>query len=266
MNNLTPVVKRLLIINLVVFALMNLGGVSDILLKYFALRNIGAPTFLPFQYFTYMFMQQEFFHLFGNMLGLYVFGTWLERQWGSKRFLFYFLSTGVGAGLLYSLISYVELMPLKEAANQFFGMPDPELFNSFLVRSGKHFFDNPHIQYVYEEFYKNPESAKWIAQAKKIVQQVYDLKINTPTIGASGAVFGVLLAFGMLFPNAELMLLFPPIPIKAKYLVLFYGAYEFYSSFQYNPNDNVAHFAHLSGMLIGYLILRYWRKQNGHFY
>jgi membrane associated rhomboid family serine protease len=103
-------------------------------------------------------------------------------------------------------------------------------------------------------------------QAIEIVKDIFSSITNVPMVGASGAVFGILMAFGMLFPNTQLFLLFPPIPIKAKYLVLFYGLYELYSEFSRTSGDNVAHLAHLGGMLIAYILLKIWQKDNGRFY
>ena len=117
-----------------------------------------------------------------------------------------------------------------------------------------------------DEYYDNPDDSYYKNQALSIVQTMYDSRTNIPMVGASGAVFGILMAFGMLFPNTVLMLLFPPIPIKAKYLVFFYGMYELYSEIARSPGDNVAHLAHLSGMLIAFILLKYWQNKSNRFY
>ena len=116
------------------------------------------------------------------------------------------------------------------------------------------------------EFSENPNSDIYINESIVITETILKNNNDIPMIGASGAVFGILLAFAMLFPNMQLMLLIPPIPIKAKYLVLVYGLYEIWSEFNRMPGDNVAHLAHLGGMLIAYLILRYWKKKYGTYY
>ncbi|BDD10768.1 rhomboid family intramembrane serine protease [Fulvitalea axinellae] len=264
-NNLTPIVKNLLLINVAVFALINLLPSGGALVNWLELHYTFSPGFKPYQFFTYMFTHASFMHLFSNMFGLFMFGPWLEKIWGPKRFLFFYIATGVGAGLLYSGVSYFSIRPMQEAAETFLMNPNPEAFNAFIskftpdrVYRGLHEF--------IQQYAGNPESESAIMQAKSYVHELVSYKVNTGTIGASGAIFGILLAFGMLFPETKLMLLIPPIPIKAKYFVLFYGAYELYAGFRANPDDNVAHFAHLSGMLIAYLILRYWRKQNGTYY
>ena len=117
-----------------------------------------------------------------------------------------------------------------------------------------------------DEYYENPNDTYYKDQAMSIVETMYSQRTNIPMVGASGAVFGILMAFGMLFPNMTLMLLFPPIPVKAKYLVLFYGLYELYAELQRAPGDNVAHLAHLSGMLIAFILLKYWQKKSNRFF
>jgi len=112
----------------------------------------------------------------------------------------------------------------------------------------------------------NPDSIAYANQGIQIARQAITESINIPTVGASGAVFGILLAFGMLFPNTELMLIFPPIPIKAKYFVIAYGAIELYLGFQNSAGDNVAHFTHLGGMLFGFILIKYWQKHSNRFY
>ena len=146
--------------------------------------------------------------------------------------------TGIGAGVVQLLVAHLRLMPLLAE------LPQED------------------INIILTEGYDLLKSGKnWVGVGGNI-----NALINGTTVGASGAVFGVLLAFGMLFPNTELMLLFPPIPIKAKWFVIGYGAIELYSGFANNPNDNVAHFAHLGGMLFGFILIQYWKKDRGNFY
>ncbi|MFB0924827.1 MAG: rhomboid family intramembrane serine protease, partial [Vicingaceae bacterium] len=174
-----------------------------------------------------------------NMFAVYMFGKVLEGVWGAKRFLIYYMITGIGAGLIQILVAYIRLIPmLSEIPQEGIDLIMTEGYGALL--EGKNFVD------------------PLMAQANGL--------INSVTVGASGAVFGILLAFGMLFPNTELMLLFPPIPIKAKWFVLGYGAIELYSGFANNPNDNVAHFAHLGGMLFGFILIQMWKKDRGNFY
>ena len=113
-----------------------------------------------------------------------------------------------------------------------------------------------------ERYAENPENSQYREESKQVVRQIYYNVANMPMVGASGAVFGILMAFGLLFPNTTLMLLFPPIPIKAKYFVLLYGLYELYSTIISSPGDNVAHFAHLGGMFIAFVLVRNWQKKG----
>jgi len=153
---------------------------------------------------------------------------------------------------------------LENRIEQFAANPDPEDFNRF-VSENKHMY-GAGIYDLIDDFSRNPNNEALIERAHQNMIGVYDVKANIPMVGASGALFGVLIAFGMLFPNTQLFLLFPPMPIKAKYLVLFYGLYTVYNIFVSNPMDNVAHFAHLSGLVIGAVMVLSWRKNRTNFY
>ncbi len=261
-SRMTPMVKNILIINAVVFLLSSLIKIDvvDIL----GLRYIFASSFKPFQLFTYMWMHGGFWHLFGNMFAVLIFGPMLEQIWGHKKFLAFYLITGVGAGMLYATVNYIEVSQVQNASEVYIQNPDPEAFNYFITEHAPRYY-NRLFDFI-NEYADQPTSAQYIAESKVIANQIYESKANVPMVGASGAVFGILMAFAMMFPNMELMLLFPPIPVKAKYLVMFYGAYELYSEINRAAGDNVAHFAHLSGMLIAFLILKYWQKNSGTYY
>jgi len=206
-DRVTPVVKNLIIINVIVF----LGqGAFPQLEFYFMGHYPLSPEFQPWQMVTHMFMHGGFTHLLFNMFALFVFGSALERVWGAKRFLIYYLLCGVGAFFFYEFTLGIDIY---------------QQIGSF----------NPN------------RDLGWV-------------------VGASGSVFGLLLGFGMLFPNTQLMLLFPPIPIKAKYFVIGYGAIELMMAFKSSPGDNVAHFAHLGGMLIGYILIKKWQSDRQNFY
>lgn len=239
-KNLPPVVKNLLIVNGLFFlATILLQNQGIDLAEYLGLHFWKSPGFRPHQLVSYMFMHGGFTHILFNMFALFMFGKTLEQVWGAKRFLIYYMVTGIGAGIIQMIVAQIRLAGLGDAVT-------PEVMDIILtegyqaILEGKNYTDS---------FMGNLNGL-----------------INGVTVGASGAVFGILLAFGMLFPNTELMLLFPPIPIKAKWFVLFYGAFELYSGFANNPNDNVAHFAHLGGMLFGFIMIKYWQKDRGTFY
>lgn len=262
MFNLTPMVKNILLINVVVFLLSNF--MSFDLVSILGLRYIFAESFRPFQFFSYMWMHGGFWHLFSNMFAVLIFGPMLERMWGPTKLLAFYLITGIGAGVLYAGVNFYEVRQVQNAAEMYVQSPNPELFNEFVVEHGSHFYNR--LYDFINTYAANPENAKYIAESKALAMQVYETKANIPMVGASGAVFGILMAFGMMFPNTVLYLLFPPIPVKAKYLVMFYGAYEIYSEINRSAGDNVAHFAHLSGMLIAFLLLKYWQNKSGNYY
>jgi membrane associated rhomboid family serine protease len=194
MFQLTPVVRNIIIINVIVFLLQSLLS-SYRLTEMISLWNVNTDLFEPYQLFTYMFAHGGLMHLFFNMLSLAFTSPILENYWGQNRFLLFYLVTGIGAGVFNLGIDYFIL--------------DGQSFGYML--------------------------------------------------GASGAVYGVLMGFGMMFPNMEIMLLIPPIPIKAKYLVFVLGG----MSFLLDRSGGVAHLAHLGGIVFAYIMIQIWRKQGG---
>ena len=172
------------------------------------------------------------------MFALWMFGNTLENYWGPKRFLIYYMVTGIGAAVIQMTVAYIRLVPLYELVS-------PDTLHLIMTEGANALQNNQN--------FIDPIAGEM------------NLLINTPTVGASGAVFGILLAFGMLFPNTMLYIYFA-IPIKAKYFVILYGAMELYSGLSNNPGDNVAHFAHLGGMLFGFILIKYWQKNNNSFY
>jgi membrane associated rhomboid family serine protease len=257
-GNLTPIVRNLLIINIGLALIQGIFHVD--LINFGGLRYIHAETFYPFQFFTYMFIHAPgFWHIFGNMLALFIFGPWLERVWGSQRFLLFYLVTGIGAGILWGGVNYFEVRAVQKDAETYYTNPNPESFNQFVI---DHYHLNDQLENMVEEYAANPESPQFRSQSVAVVRELYTRMANLPMVGASGAVFGILMAFGLLFPNTVLMLIFPPIPIKAKYFVLLYGLYELYSTIIQAPGDNVAHFAHLGGMFFAFILVRHWSKQG----
>ena len=237
--NIPPVVKNLILANVVLFVItMVMEQMGTNLYTILGLHFPLSDKFRLHQVFTHMFMHGSLSHIFFNMFALYMFGRVLESVWGPKRFLIFFLVTGLGAAALHSFVNFIEYQSVasKMTAEQIAYVKE---VGTQIWSEGKNFSD--------------PLSGK------------LNILLNTPTVGASGAVFGILLGFGMLFPNTELMLLFPPIPIKAKYFVAGYGALELYLGFS-NSGGNIAHFAHLGGMLFGYFMIVYWRKHSNKFY
>jgi membrane associated rhomboid family serine protease len=238
--NLPPVVKNLIFINilmlLVTFAAEKVFGIdlNGILGLYFP----KSDHFMPLQIVTHMFMHGGFLHILMNMYALFIFGPVLENVWGPKRFFIYYIVCGLGAAFTHEAVNAFQYTHLAQTLG-------PDQLQAVLSQGSAYWkqgslFDDPSMQKL-------------------------QILLNVPTVGASGAIFGVLLAFGVLFPNTQLMLLFPPIPIKAKYFVMGYGAFELYYAIT-QPGSNIAHAAHLGGMLFGYFLIRYWRKTTNSLY
>lgn len=220
-DSFPPVVKNLLIINGLVFLLQmtfqNSPGFD--FENYFALHDVRSAFFKPHQIVTHLFMHGSFGHLFFNMFALWMFGQVLENHFGAKRFLIFYMVSGLGAALLHLGVLYYELQPVWEA------------FRSLPPQQQAEFVESPMF------------------------------RLNTATVGASGAVFGCLAAFGYLFPNQPLYLYFL-LPIKAKWFVLIYAGLELWMGIRNSAGDNVAHFAHLGGALAGFLLVFFWNKTD----
>ena len=262
-----PVVKNLIYLNIIVFlATIVLKSQFQIdLYDFLGGHYFQSPYFKPYQFVTYLFMHSisDPFHIIFNMFGLWMFGRILESVWGGKRFFIYYFVTGIGALIINMLVQYFELSHLAGIIQNYSLHPSYDLFDSIMNKYVSVPSDN--LRAFSTQFQLNPNDLGVIDQSRMYMQSLYVEIVNTPTVGASGAIFGILLAFGMLFPNTELMLLFPPIPIKAKWFVLGYGAIELYSGLS-QPGSNVAHFAHLGGMLFGFILVKYWNKKRTNFY
>lgn len=237
---LPPVVKNIIMLNiLMILAYYAAGSVFGVDLN--SLLGLYFPKseqFKPIQIITHMFMHGGFMHIFFNMYALFIFGPILENVWGPKRFLIFYLVCGIGAALTHETVIFFQY-------NHLISSMSPDNLQAVLS-----------------------EGTAYFRQGKVFTEtdmQSLQLLLNTPTVGASGAIFGVLLAFGVLFPNTQLFLLFPPMPIRAKYLVLGYGALELILAVT-QPGSNIAHAAHLGGMLFGYILIRYWRKTTNTLY
>ena len=165
---------------------------------------------------------------------------------------------------MYCGINFIETYKFEKETENYVTNPSPEKFRKLILDNAPEYYNQLYDFII--DYSDNPENINYIEESKVSASQLFRFKSDIPMVGASGAVFGILLAFAMLFPNMQLMLLFPPIPVKAKYLVLVYGIYELWSELNRIPGDNVAHLAHLGGMLIAYIILRYWKNKYGTYY
>lgn len=256
---LTPVVRLILLLNVLAFVVTTNAVISR-----FGLHSFLSDDFNPVQLLTHMFLHGGLGHIFSNMLGLIVFAPMLERAWGPRRFVFFYLATGLGAAFLYLGVNYYEMSRLYAAVQEYRLDPTPGSFLAFVTERAGSAYDV--IEPFINKFEAQPTDSKNIQDSLRIVNGFWYDQVSEPMVGASGAVFGIIMAFGLLFPNTELFLLFPPIPIKAKYLVIFYGAYELYSGVYRAQSDNVAHFAHIGGMLFAFILVKYWGSQRKTFY
>lgn len=220
MRNIPVVTKNLLLVNIIAFVatwILQLRGLdlNDLL----GLHFFMAADFQVWQLLTYMFLHSGFTHILFNMFALWMFGVVIENVWGPKKFLFYYISCGVGAGIMQEIAQFFSFYFTISAQDPTIGFG--ELF--------------------------------------AIGHQLSTQLNGWTTIGASGAVYAILLAFGMIFPNERIFIFPLPIPIKAKWFMMFYVAIDLFSAMS-SSGDNVAHMAHLGGMLFGYLMIRYWNN------
>jgi membrane associated rhomboid family serine protease len=229
--NMPPVVKNLLIINIIFFiatyALAKFINLQGLLSAYY----FNSPFFKPWQIITYMFMHASLGHIFFNMFALVSFGPMLEYTLGSKNFFNYYFITGIGGYVLYTLIQAIEVHSITGG----FTIAHPQYMEAYEIYGAR-------------------------------AQELRDI-YRGALLGASGAVFGILVGFAMLFPNLEMMIMFIPVPIKAKYVVIGYIALELFTGVGRFAGDNTAHFAHLGGALFGFLLIKLWGiKRPNNFY
>jgi membrane associated rhomboid family serine protease len=273
-GGLPVVTKNIIIINVLFYLLtVALQSTQNIdLTKYLGLHYPSAPDFKPHQFITYLFMHGNLQHIFFNMFGLYIFGQVLEQTWGPKRFLIFYILTGLGAALAQYVVIYFTSGPLIDSIELVQNNLNKESFETLL--STPQFQHNVSFEFVtnYNDFVQqynrasNDNSPRALSLASQFLLDFKNQYLNSQVVvGASGSLFGLLGAFGMLFPNRMLYLYFL-FPIKAKWLVIAYGAIELFSGIRSNAEDNVAHFAHIGGLIVGVIIVLIWRKDKQHFY
>jgi membrane associated rhomboid family serine protease len=239
MMNITPVVKQLLIINIIFFIGAQIVPIAQ---TYFALYYFESPMFKPWQPLTHMFMHGSVMHIAFNMFGLYSFGSTLEHYWGSKKFLFFYLSCGLGAALIYTAANYYEFHSGLNALLDY-GLQKTEIVNTLA---------------------KGEYKQQWVDLLGESEAMHFAGSYLSPAVGASGAIYGLLAAFAFMFPNVELMMIFIPIPIKAKYFVPVLVCLDLFSGITGSTimGANIAHFAHIGGALFGLLMVWYWKKNQ----
>ncbi len=261
-NNMTPVVKQLLIINVIVFALSQFmtQNYDSLALYYFE-----SEKFRFWQPFTHMFMHApmpNFTHILFNMFALVSFGSALEHYWGGKKFLFFYIACGLGAAAVQTGMNYYEIHQiLNELSNL---KIDPKDLNIVLntdmlegnMYSGRKLFEN--AQDIFLKYKISPQEFNVIYNAS--------VKTQISCVGASGAIYGLLVAFAFMFPLAELMMFFVPVPIKAKYFVPIIVGLDLFSGTTgfsiFSGGGNIAHFAHVGGALTGFILMMVWRNKK----
>lgn len=256
-GNIPQVTKNLLLLNILLFVLdvffetrgVNLGAILGA--HYF-----GTPLFEPYQIVSHFFMHGNIMHIFLNMYALVMFGSFLERLWGPKRYFILYIASALGAFLLYNGVGFFQIYELKQTIG-----------DSSLIAGVNGIIRDVPLSLEAERTIKEfmfSHNVETLSQANAIME--YAAKSYIPMVGASGAIFGIMASFAILFPNTELMLLFPPIPLKAKWLMGGYFLIELYLSFQDNQGDNIAHLAHVGGAIVGGVLVLIWRRNRTHFY
>lgn len=246
-QNIPHITKNILLINIVLFvATIAFQGQYN-LTQELGAHTFNSPLFKPYQMVSHFFMHGNLAHLFFNMFALLMFGSQLERVWGPKRYFIFYIATAIGAFLLYSGIGTYEMYQVKMKIIE--AIPDSD--ETFLLLN--------------QQIISDAKSGQYVRYIEPLLNDYYRAG-RVPMVGASGAIFGLLAAFGMLFPNTQLMLLFPPIPIKAKFLVIGLMVIEVYLSLNQSEGDNVAHLAHIGGGIVGFIIVKFWQKNRSNFF
>lgn len=267
MNNITPVVKQLLIINIIFFIGSQIVPISY---EYFSLYYPESVKFKFWQPITHMFMHAKMpnlMHIVFNMFGLFSFGSVLEQLWGGKKFLFFYISCGLGAALLHIGVNYFEVQSiLSEARSLNLSADDIRKILNFNIVNGD-YYDRELFYEKLQPFLQNLGKVNLLNEVN--FNALYRANINSgvPSVGASGAIYGLLTAFAFMVPNAELSLMFIPIPIKAKYFVPGILAIDLFLGFKGSSifgagSTGIAHFAHIGGALTGFIMMWFWKKNQ----
>jgi membrane associated rhomboid family serine protease len=259
---LPTVIKNLIIINVLVFIAQTTlkSQFGDAIDNTFALHNFQSPLFKPWQLVTYLFMHGGFDHIFFNMFALWMFGATLENLWGPKRFLTFYMVCGLGAAFIHLIVLYFET---RGISNDFMVLKSNFDVGHFLDFVSRHHngFNQQKVTELITEWQAEPGNNYYQQIAIESVNDYVNVQLNNGTIGASGAVFGVLAAFGYLFPNDYLYIYFL-VPVKVKWAISAYIVIELFTGIKNSAGDNVAHFAHLGGALFGLILVYYWNKTN----
>ena len=249
LNSIPQVTKNILLLNVMFYVITEVLELQGINLRgTLGAHYVNSPLFQPYQIVTHFFMHGDFFHIFFNMWLFIMLGGFLERLWGPKRFFIFYIASAMGAFALYNALGVYQLIELSNIIGAKVNMDE---FN--LIISQSEGLDELNSNLA--QFFQNVPNVN-IEAVREYISLSY-----TPMVGASGAIFGVMAAFAVLFPNTEFMLYFA-IPVKAKYLVGAYFLIEVYQAFQNQSNDPVAHLAHIGGAIVGVILVLIWRKKD----
>ncbi len=260
LQQIPMVVRNLIIINVLVYLFTYTLGLRGIDLNdYLALHYWQSPLFRWWQIFTHMFMHGSISHIFFNMFALWMFGRILEDVWGPRRFLIFYLVCGLGAAFCHLGVLTFEYTRFHDAFMHYQQNPTFVEYAQFIRHHN--LADDPILTRILNFWSANKDCGDCASTSILRINAYYSAMINEATVGASGAIFGLLFAFGYLFPNTELYIYFIPIPIKAKYFVAGYALIELSQGLYASAGDNIAHFAHLGGMLFAFILLRIWNNK-----
>ena len=231
MRNLPVAVRNIIIVNVVMMLATYLR--QSLMIENFALFFPASPYFKIWQPITYLFMHGDFFHLLFNMYTLVIFGSVLERVWGPKKFLLFYFVTGIGAALVHMGVLWIEYAGALETVG---------MTSASAAIKAKEIIENGHAM-------------------APIGYDAIQSVLFAPTVGASGAIYGILMGYAMLYPDSILRLIFPPVALKAKWFVLIFAGIELLLGMS-SASSGIAHFAHLGGLIFGFLLLVYWQKTH----
>ena len=238
MGRVSEIVKHLIIINIIFFIASIVFG--ELMYDLFAMHYPNNSDFILWQPVTHMFMHGDITHILFNMFGLWMFGTPLEQMWGKQKFVFFYLSAGFGAVLIQTIVYHYDVMSVTQ----------------ILIDNG---LNNSDVDTFYKTGRLNTSIIQSVGE-DRLYSGIQSFK--AVMVGASGALYGILVAFAMLFPNVQLMLLFPPIPIKAKFFVPLLILFDLFFGFTSYSVGPIAHFAHIGGAITGFLMMWYWKKNQ----
>jgi membrane associated rhomboid family serine protease len=247
----------LIFINLITFVLQSLLGID--LIQIYGLKSFASGLFKPYQIFTHLFVHSNFMQLLSNIFAFYNFGPIIENTLSSQTFIRFYIIAGVGSALIYSSLNYIEISKKKTIVTNYILQPSPEEFEKCINKLGKL---SPALYRFKESFYSHQTDENYIKQSISIAKELYRKKTDISIIGSTAVTFALMTAVALLFPNMKMLIMLFPIPIKTKYFVTLYAVYEIYSTIKDNQTDNIAHIAHICGIVLSFIFIKLWMRRN----